>query len=281
MEDGVVAAALLSNEAGAGAREDAVTAVKESDVVEDKEVGTGKVEQKKTDAVFKTSLCSYFRKLGSCRHGLQCRYAHGDDELRPRPDGTWDPTSLKGRSTQKPESQLPLKKKGQEEEEDKQNEEGDDDGVGPERSCIPSLHKCIQDLPLKWSSEDLSKLLADKGLTFRSSRKRKRSNIGFVEFESDEHAMSAKEKLDGLLLNSKVLKIVDAAPPSWEKNRAAVSGDQEKMIGLANNKSTDICDVVTPLARLPYDQQLEKKRAEICQLKELRNFHKLPRYLRY
>lgn len=165
------------------------------------EVGDGEGEQKK-DVFFKTSLCSYFRKSGSCRHAFQCRYAHGEDELRPRPDGTWDPTSVQGRTTEKLEST--------EEEEELEEEEGGN-----------SVNKCIRDLPLRWTSEDLSKLLADKvrlfymthflqagfanysvlsficiqGLAFRSSRKRKRSPVGFVEFECDEHALSAKEVL--------------------------------------------------------------------------------------
>lgn len=41
---------------------------------------------------YKTSLCSYFRKKG-CKHDKACRYAHGEQELQPRPDGSWDPTS--------------------------------------------------------------------------------------------------------------------------------------------------------------------------------------------
>ncbi|KAF4392338.1 hypothetical protein G4B88_005297 [Cannabis sativa] len=44
--------------------------------------------------LWKTSLCSFFRRQsGSCSHGSTCRYAHGEEELRQRPDNTWDPTS--------------------------------------------------------------------------------------------------------------------------------------------------------------------------------------------
>ncbi|KAK4789112.1 hypothetical protein SAY86_020431 [Trapa natans] len=48
--------------------------------------------------LWKTSLCSYFRRTGgSCSHGSTCRYAHGEEELRQRPDGSWDPTSERGK----------------------------------------------------------------------------------------------------------------------------------------------------------------------------------------
>ncbi|KAK4787959.1 hypothetical protein SAY86_019278 [Trapa natans] len=48
--------------------------------------------------LWKTSLCSYFRRTGgSCSHGSTCRYAHGEEELRKRPDGSWDPTSERGK----------------------------------------------------------------------------------------------------------------------------------------------------------------------------------------
>lgn len=276
MEDRVVSASVSTDEAGPAEPRDVVDEMKENELEEkNKALGTGEEEQKKTDNHFKTSLCSYFRKLGSCRHGLQCRYAHGDDELRPRPDGTWDPTSIKGRPTHNSKSQLPAKRKEEEEDEEEEGDEGGGEvGEGGE-SGIPSLRQCIQDLPLRWSSEDLKKLLADKGLVFSFSKKRKRSNVGFVEFECDEHALSAKEKLDGLSLHSKCLKLVDAAPRSWEKKKA--SGDVERSnVSADNNKSMDICSVVTPLAKLPYDQQLEKKRAEICQTlrKLVRNVRK-------
>ena len=50
---------------------------------------------------FKTSLCSYFRRGGgrpdACGHGEKCRFAHGEEELRQRPDGSWDPTSMRGK----------------------------------------------------------------------------------------------------------------------------------------------------------------------------------------
>ena len=140
-----------------------------------------------------------------CRHGESCRYAHAECELRRRPDGSWDPTSSVARAEAGLSS---LKESAME-------------TVQNVQSVANPLQKCILDLPLKWTSEDLDKLLAEKvgsfssrlflplfctlstfqyiwhshlqGISFRSSRKRPRSSVGFIEFESDEHIALAKQ----------------------------------------------------------------------------------------
>lgn len=33
---------------------------------------------------YKTSLCIQFKVTGSCTYGDECRYAHGQEELRPK-----------------------------------------------------------------------------------------------------------------------------------------------------------------------------------------------------
>jgi len=46
----------------------------------------GSQSKKGTDqsnALYKTELCRSFNEVGSCRYGLKCRFAHGDDDLRP------------------------------------------------------------------------------------------------------------------------------------------------------------------------------------------------------
>jgi hypothetical protein len=102
----------------------------------------------------KTSLCSYFRKKG-CRHGENCRYAHGESELQPRPDGTWDPTSERAKSflaTQK------------------QHEQQDAAGAGgikvmmgsqPSSATTTLLQKCIVHVPRGWSQDKLKSFLSD------------------------------------------------------------------------------------------------------------------------
>lgn len=95
--------------------------------------------------LWKTSLCSYFRRTGSaCSHGETCRYAHGESELRIRPDNTWDPTSEKAKKM-------------------KLENVGDDDVMVTEDECSESaLDKCLINLPLKWTSDDIKKFLNEE-----------------------------------------------------------------------------------------------------------------------
>lgn len=85
----------------------------------------------------KTSLCSYFRKKG-CRHGENCKYAHGESELQPRPDGTWDPTSERGKNPVAVEKE-------------------EDTGVEPEQPGL--LKKCLVHVPRGWNRNKLETFL--------------------------------------------------------------------------------------------------------------------------
>ena len=60
-----------------------------------------------------------------------------------------------------------------------------------------------------------------------------------------------------------MLKMEDALPRAWERENAnsSINVDIE-----GNTKISDICDAVTPLAKLPYQQQLDQKSGEISQL---------------
>jgi hypothetical protein len=131
------------------------------DAVKYSKMQTGNVTVEKTKSSeeaaaqrMKTSLCSYFRKKG-CRHGENCRYAHGESELQPRPDGTWDPTSERAKSflaTQK------------------QHEQQDAAGAGgvkvmigsqPSSATTTLLQKCIVHVPRGWSQDKLKSFLSD------------------------------------------------------------------------------------------------------------------------
>jgi len=131
------------------------------DAVKNSKMETGNVAVEKTKSSeeaaaqrMKTSLCSYFRKKG-CRHGENCRYAHGESELQPRPDGTWDPTSERAKSflaTQK------------------QHEQQDAAGAGgvkvmmgsqPSSATTTLLQKCIVHVPRGWSQDKLKSFLSD------------------------------------------------------------------------------------------------------------------------
>lgn len=113
--------------------------------------------------LWKTSLCSYFRsQSGSCSHGNTCRYAHGEEELRPRPDNSWDPTSER------------VKKAAKKSEDGEKCEAsvdvmmttdvmiGDEDGDGDGDGLDSDLRKCLVPLPRKWRTEDLTSFLGEQ-----------------------------------------------------------------------------------------------------------------------
>lgn len=114
--------------------------------------------------MWKTSLCSYFRRSeGSCSHGDGCRYAHGEEELRPRPGNTWDPTSERAKKMLKSENG----------ENSKAVEGG---GGGGDVMMMTdaldgdvldgALAKCLVNLPMKWSSDNLRTFLSDQVIFF-------------------------------------------------------------------------------------------------------------------
>lgn len=107
--------------------------------------------------LWKTSLCSYFRRPGgSCSHGESCRYAHGEAELRPRPDNTWDPTSERAKKMAKTDEK---EKKEEAEEGGVMMTEALDEGVEDSSS---GLSKCFVNLPMKWSSDNLRNFLNEQ-----------------------------------------------------------------------------------------------------------------------
>lgn len=104
----------------------------------------------------KTSLCSYFRRTGGeCSHGETCRYAHGEEELRPRPDNTWDPTSERAK-----------KLKLENEDRDKADERDDEvmmtETISEDGCSESALDKCLVNLPMKWSSDNLRNFLNEQ-----------------------------------------------------------------------------------------------------------------------
>lgn len=111
--------------------------------------------------LWKTSLCSYFRRTGGlCSHGESCRYAHGEDELRQRPDKTWDPTSERAKKLLKGEN-------GERVEKSSSKTESNDEvlmteAIGDESNSDPVLQKCLVNLPMKWSSDNLRTFLTDQ-----------------------------------------------------------------------------------------------------------------------
>lgn len=224
--------------------------------------------------MWKTSLCSYFRRSGGqCSHGDGCRYAHGEAELRPRPDNTWDPTSERVKKILKEENGE--ESKGVEERDVMMTDalEGDDlDGA---------LAKCLVNLPMKWASDNLRTFLSEQGIDYKSAKKKKGMMVGFVNFESAEQVKRAMEELDGTSVGNKNLKVADVVPRSFEKNftqqineiLASSNGcedgdaiDDDLKQGCSNSKARSARDVVTPLAYMPYADQLEHKKSNLVQI---------------
>ncbi|KAE8688841.1 Zinc finger CCCH domain-containing protein 24 [Hibiscus syriacus] len=247
-----------------------------------------------THPQWKTSLCSYFRRQdGSCSHGSTCRYAHGEEELLLRPDNTWDPTSERAKKAIKGENGEQLEAK-QEEEQEVIMTEMVMDGEDGEECGDPQLSKCLVHLPRKWHADSLRKFLSEQGITFKSAKKKKGMVVGFVSFESVEQLKSAVEVLEGKTFGNKSLKVANIIPRSFErkvKSAMAAQTSEDALVkvnasvsnasnevqdgvpiddGSAHDDSTSKVksarDAVTPLAHMPYIDQLELKKNSVMQM---------------
>lgn len=248
---------------------------KRTDVPRIKDVAAAVEKEKDLDkqgsGIAKTSLCSYFRSKG-CKHGESCKFAHGESELQQRPDGSWDPTSERCKK--------PVEKKE------------DEDGESRYR-------KCLVNVPMNWSQQKLKSFLDENGVSYTSAQKRKSMKVCFLGFRSQEELTKSAEILDGMSVSNKRLKLADVLPRAWEQKAVGVTesalagckeeennGEDHAMAedggsGDENEKKTlepyrNVTQVVTPLAHLPYEEQLAKKKEEIIQvLKRLaRNIRK-------
>ncbi|XXG44636.1 hypothetical protein AAC387_Pa01g4383 [Persea americana] len=261
------------------------------------EEGGGKEEEKGSlHPLWKTSLCSYFRRQsGSCSHGDTCRYAHGEEELRPRLDNSWDPTSERAKKLLKSDGGERIEAPTEPREDILSSLPGceGDDHVDAE------LDKCLVHLPRKWASDNLKSFLNTEGIIYKTAKKKKGMTVGFVSFESTEHVKNAIEALDGKCIGNKQLKVANVIPRSCEKKlQVSVTSNQsstQPTEGLTSadpaisassdvvenddnmNKDSKVADdsvskarsardVVTPLAHMPYSDQLEHKKSSLVQI---------------
>ncbi|KAK8939237.1 Zinc finger CCCH domain-containing protein 24 [Platanthera zijinensis] len=225
-------------------------------------------------SIWKTSLCSYFRRPpgGVCRHGKDCRFAHGEAELRPRHDNSWDPTSERAKKLLKTNNGY-AKSVVPDEDED------EDDAVD-----LIALDKCLIGLPKKWASENLKSFLGSQEISYVTAKKKKGMTVGFVSFEDAEQVKNAIEVLRENPLNCKQVKVADANCGQQKKNQMMkiamctsstangsilaygddVTVDTPNTEGIVT-KTKAVCDVVTPLGRMPYKDQLDHKRNSLSQ----------------
>ncbi|XP_073150910.1 zinc finger CCCH domain-containing protein 24 [Henckelia pumila] len=266
--------------------------------VPDKRKRESEPETEQQNLWWKTTLCSYFRRFdGSCSHGDSCRYAHGEAELRPRPDNTWDPTSERAKKIAKTET----------------NGEGREGELGnvmmtealetEGEGSSSGLSKCLVNLPMKWSSDNLKNFLSEQGILFNSAKKKPGMYVGFVTFESTEQVITAVKALNGKsFANNRILKVSDVIPRSFEKKSKvarppnttqqvenpsqAVDGsnvtatvvdedDNDDGSSIPNAsvlKGRSVRDVVTPFAHMTYSTQIETKKNSLMQnLRKLTN----------
>ncbi|KAF0893256.1 hypothetical protein E2562_023508 [Oryza meyeriana var. granulata] len=216
--------------------------------------------------MWKTSLCSYFRRRGAaadgCSHGESCRYAHSEEELRPRPDGTWDPTSDRAKKLRKV------------------TEEVEEEAVTVDEK---GLDKCLVGLPRGWAADRLKTFLQEKGILYATAKKKKGMTVGFVTFENIEQLKNAIEALTENQSGGKEIKIADANRRSHQKlnterpvsdngvaTENGTSGDippggtSAPEAAISSKKS--VRDAVTPLAHMPYNDQLEHKKNSVAQI---------------
>ncbi|KAB2038602.1 hypothetical protein ERO13_D03G133900v2 [Gossypium hirsutum] len=250
--------------------------------------------------LWKTTLCSYFRRQdGSCTHGSTCKYAHGEEELRPRLDNSWDPTSERAKKAMKGENGEKVAEKEEEEQEVMMTEMVMDGGEDGEECGDPQLSKCLVHLPRKWHGDNLRKFLSEQGITFKSAKKKKGMVVGFVSFENAEQLKSAVEELEGKSFGNKNLKVANVIPRPFERKvksaMAATLSSQQTIddasikenagVSIASNEVQDGAtncdgsalddstskakcarDAVTPLAHMPYGDQLEHKKNSVMQM---------------
>uniref|UniRef100_A0A8I6WPZ7 C3H1-type domain-containing protein n=1 Tax=Hordeum vulgare subsp. vulgare TaxID=112509 RepID=A0A8I6WPZ7_HORVV len=226
----------------------------------------------------KTSLCSFFRRRGGgpdgCNHGEACRYAHTEEELRPRPDGTWDPTSDRAKKLRRVSEE-----DGEAVEDEKRGRWGQEEVTIDDSS----LDKCLVGLSRHWLTDRLKSFLDEQGISYAVAKKKKGMTVGFVTFETVEQLKNAVEVLKENRSGGKQIKIADANRRSHQKlhSEGPVSNN-----GAATENSSDaaapdegtpgpeagggtkrtVRDAVTPLAHMTYSDQLEHKKSSVAQL---------------
>ncbi|XP_062225065.1 zinc finger CCCH domain-containing protein 24 [Phragmites australis] len=219
--------------------------------------------------MWKTSLCSYFRRRGAgadgCSHGESCRYAHSEEELRQRPEGTWDPTSDRAKKLRKVTAEA--------------EEEAEEEVTVDEQS----LDKCLVGLPRGWMADRLKTFLQDQGISYATAKKKKGMTVGFVTFESIEQLKNAVQVLKENPSCGKEIKIVDANRRSHQKvhvrrpvsdngmaiengSSPATPAGETSAPEAAGSSKKSARDAVTPLAHMPYNDQLEHKKHSMAQI---------------
>eukprot|EP00501_MAST-03F_sp_TOSAG23-6_P000783 GSMAST32.ASY1.ANO1.813.1 assembled CDS len=146
-----------------------------------------------------------------------------------------------------------------------------------ESSDDTSLKLCILGQGAwKWAgSNDAKTFLTKAGIQFSSVKKIKNGNTAFIKFDSLATKDIAKEKMQGIKYKNSILKIVPAIQKQIKKTlkRRQVGADECAPKRKKLSSTVDECfkkyeipscieDVVTPLWKMSYDEQLNLKQEE-------------------
>ncbi|GMF39783.1 unnamed protein product [Phytophthora fragariaefolia] len=124
----------------------------------------------------------------------------------------------------------------------------------------------------KWKdSKALSELLRARGVQFLKVQKARQLSFGFVHFRSAEERAAALPLMQAIDWNGEPLEVKDALPKRsmkpmrarGKRERDGAAEQQQQKQQKEDVALRDVRDVVTPWAAVPYEEQLERKEAEM------------------
>ncbi|KAG7394298.1 tRNA methyltransferase 2 [Phytophthora boehmeriae] len=121
----------------------------------------------------------------------------------------------------------------------------------------------------KWKdSKALSDLLRAKDIQFVKVQKSRQLSFGFVHFHSKEERDAMLPKLQALQWGDEMLEVKQALPkksmkPMRSRKRRDDKEEDKKEEQEEDVAARDVRDVVTPWANVAYEEQLERKEAEM------------------
>lgn len=134
----------------------------------------------------------------------------------------------------------------------------------------------IQNLPKFVGFNDLKKFLAKHGLSPHKIKLFGRQTFAFVTFKNQEERDKAMKMVHGMQWKGQVLSVRLAKPKAdpiqrKRKQQEGEEGDEEGRPAVKRQEveepsepfSVQIANVVTPLWRVPYEEQLQRKQQEV------------------
>ncbi|KAL5033483.1 hypothetical protein BDV3_000459 [Batrachochytrium dendrobatidis] len=104
--------------------------------------------------------------------------------------------------------------------------------------------------------KDIKKLLTQNEISYRNVKKGPKWEYAIIAFDTEDHMEACRKKMQGMLYKKRVIEVSNANAP--RTNKPMRRGDE---ITDDDQRTPDerLFDQVTPLWRLPYEQQLVQK----------------------